>query len=183
VKVPTRSLPRGVDNADGALHMLIGQYTVTAAADDPLFTAEPLSVVVLGGSYGVRPPALTLVWNLKDSAVQEVDRQVQARISQCAKRVELQPSGCPFQVNRIVIGEANVHWAIVDRPQITVQIVDNSNPLLAPAVVRTRVKGHASVTYDSIVSAGGARATSTDVVDIDVRGDVKVDDNKVVWTG
>lgn len=184
-RVKTLPEARTVAGTGGAVQALPGLYTVTAAADDPIFTAKPATVAVFGQvSHRDSPPSVQLDLAVKPTAATEVDRQVRQRITDCTGRPEIASHGCPFSVPGIVISPADVRWAVLDQPQIELRLSGDPAADGGPVKVRTVVKGHASVTYTAVVSAGGARATMTAVVDINVSGVVGLDDaGQVVWSG
>ncbi len=157
---------------------LPGVYTVTMAADDPLFDASPVTVPVTGDADEQEPAVAELTaayLTVKPAVLDEITRQVRVRIDECATKTDLYPTGCPFQAPGVVAIATNVHWTIVDYPQLKVR-PDEDLSGRGTAAVSTVTKGHARATYVRLQSNESLMA------EINVRGSATVDaSGKVVF--
>jgi hypothetical protein len=163
---------------------------VQVPADDPLFaptSAAPARVDVTAAADEQATPAqASLPVQIRPEVVDQVDEQVRTFLTACAAQTTLTPAGCPFRINGIVIGEADVHWNVKKVPTIEVVPADEPGPTDPPAAVRTVTPGQAAVTYTAFVSAGGDRSTITQQLPIEITGTVDVDPTqpgRVVWSG
>jgi len=179
-EVATRPLARD-HGTDGAHVVPPGVYTITASTSDVLFTASPVKVAVPGGRRNDRAVTATLDLTVKPAAVAQVDRQVRARIDECAQRHDLTPYDCPFDRTGPYTGTvSSVKWTIVQYPKIRL------TPVVKPyqggplATMDTETAGFARVAYAAF-STGGK--TVTEEIQFQVYGDVRVADGVLTWTG
>jgi hypothetical protein len=179
-----------VDKLGTGVAALPGRYTVQVPNTDPLFaptSAAPARIdVTAAADERATPAQLSLSVQIRPDVVAQVDEQVRAFLAACAKQDTLTPTGCPFRVPGIVIGEADVHWSVEQLPTIEIIPTDQPGPTDPPASVRTVTPGQATVTYNAFTSAGGARSTITQQLPIEITGTVDVDPaqpGRVLWSG
>ncbi|NUT40048.1 MAG: hypothetical protein HOV86_08645 [Thermoactinospora sp.] len=147
-----------------------GVYTVTAAADDPLFDSRPVTVPVLAGhQHPDKATSVNLALTARPDAVAVINKQIKAVIDDCAKRDDLNPIGCPFGYSGLdTIGASGVHWKITKYPQITLTPAENQYVSGGLADVVTVTPGQASATFER------GRESGTRTVDISPGGAVRV---------
>ncbi|MER7005467.1 zinc ribbon domain-containing protein [Dactylosporangium sp. NPDC000555] len=178
--------PAGADRAlTGHVWALPGVYTI-AVADDPLYTADPITLTVggRGPETKISPAA-----RLRDNVAAEVDRQVKARIDACAAQDRFRPDtdpapltwkDCPFSANERYTITRSVAWHITRYPKLELKPGDGR-----PVPVKTVVEGEAVVSYDWSTDILEPRRWTpvSQTVPFSVDGQVTTgDDGKLVWT-
>jgi hypothetical protein len=83
-----------------------------------------------------------VVPTIKSGARDEIDRQVQSYLTECAKNTMLAPPNCPFSSYGSYDQVRNVRWKIVKTPQYTVE----RDLYSGQVVVRSVDSGEAEVT-------------------------------------
>jgi hypothetical protein len=161
--------------------VLPGRYTVQVPPADPLFTATPAAPALVDvpatTDQQATPVALQLPVQIRPEVVDQVNEHAQTTLT---------PTGCPFRVPGIVIGEANVRWRLDQAPVIEVVAADETGPTDPPAAVRTVTPGQVTVTYAAFTSVGGNRSTVTQQLPIEIGGTVDIDPaqpDRVIWNG
>ncbi|WP_432830034.1 zinc ribbon domain-containing protein [Dactylosporangium sp. CA-092794] len=188
VRVAAATVAAGRDNGQGfsgKAWALPGVYTVTVA-DDPLYTADPITLTVGGSAQETR---ISPVARLRDDLAAEVNRQVKERIDACAGQETVRPdtdpallsgNDCPFSaLDRYTITR-NVTWRVTRYPQLTLAVGD-----ARPVLVRTVTEGEALVSYDWSTDILEPRRWTafSETVAFSVGGQAATgDDGKVVWT-
>jgi hypothetical protein len=160
-----------------------GVYTSTAAGD-ALFEAAHATITVTG-RVDLAPATLPTV--LKAGVVEEIQRQIRARIDQCAADPELRPrtdptallSDCPFSHNTKYALIRTPKWTILQYPSIELRIEDDTT-----VTVHTTTPGNAQISYDWTFDILEPRTwnTVTAIEDITVAGTVFLDNEEVTWT-
>jgi hypothetical protein len=174
--VSTIPVPRGGGGRTGAHEALLGAYTVTPG-EHPLYTAQPVTVTMAGELRGVRVTSVALELTVKPEVGAEVDKQVRARLDECARELEFVPRDCPFEYQKVLYKPADPRWRIDAYPKLEIYPSDRVTLTKAPLDVRTVEPGKATITYTS----DGVPQTAT--VDVTVRGVVSVEAGKITWTG
>lgn len=128
-------------NSSAVLAALPGGYAVTLP-NQPLWEA-PKTVAYAGVSDTEGgASAAEVVPTIKSGARDEIDRQVQSYLTECAKSTALAPPNCPFSSYGSYDQVRNIRWKIVKSPQYTVEQDSYSGQV----VVRTVQTGEAEVT-------------------------------------
>jgi hypothetical protein len=174
--VSTIPVPRGGGGRTGAHQAMLGAYTVTPG-EHPLYTAPPVVVTLAGDLRGARVTSVALELAVKPEVGAEVDKQVRARLDECARELDFAPRRCPFAYQKVLYKPADPRWRIDSYPKLSIYPSERVTPTKAPLEVRTVEPGKATVTYTS----DGVPQTAT--VDVTVRGVVSVEAGKITWTG
>jgi hypothetical protein len=182
---PGPALPR---RGAGGMFVPPGVYTV-GGAQSALWESTPVRLVIAGDlnrfsdSAGSR---VELSLSVKPTVVDEVRRQIRGRIDQCATQPSFRPTtdpsaippDCPFSADDKYTSTQDLHWTVVDYPQIELRVdADHS------VRVHTMTPGHARLDYSYTLGVVEPRTwtPTSQTVEIVPRGDVFEDDGKIVW--
>lgn len=155
------------------LPVVFGGYRVGVPADDPLWDAQEVTVLV--GSD--RAPMVDVPMAPDPQVRAEVERQVAELLDQCAASTELLPPGCPFGNARY--GRAsNVAWRISSYPDLALMPSPDGFGGVA-MVVRSTIDGEAVVTGTREVF--GQEVPFEIVVPFPVSGVVTVDGTEITF--
>jgi len=173
--VPTIPGPRAARDAVGELRAPIGLYAIGIPTDDPLFTAEPVTIEVSGGYMApveLRP-------TVKPAVAETVDRQVRTHLDECARQTTIRPARCPMAISGFVFPDpTDAVWKIDKYPRIELRPAENAYLTGGPVEVRTVEKGRATCTYTR------RDTLTTESVDFKIDGAVALNDRgEAVWSG
>ncbi|WP_238015025.1 hypothetical protein KZZ52_33825 [Dactylosporangium sp. AC04546] len=183
VEVRTASPQPGDSTRRARLWVPPGRYTVSAAGDQ-LYEPVHTTVTVAGDEDDV---TATVEPVLRATVTADVDRQIRARIDDCAQQRDLKPDvdrslrtfrSCPFDYSS--------PYAVTDEPTWTVNryptvALDSTDGVIS---VQTTTPGTASVTYRWTFDIVEPRrwTTATDEVEFTVGGSVTLDGPAITWT-
>lgn len=171
------SLPILEGGGDARAWVFPGDY-VARLPEQPLLTAAPVTVRAgVGTGLGGRTVTAEIVPAVAPGAREEVQRQVDSYLAQCAASTRLDPEGCPFASQDWVFGEVSgVRWKIVSPPAIEVGL----SPYGAAVVgVETVESGLAEVTWQETYL--GASESESEEVAFSVEGTVAVSGSTLIF--
>lgn len=173
----------------GRIFVPPGVYTVSGASS-ALWESTPVTVTVAGTAHrsGKSGQRVALDLRVKPSVVDEVQRQVRARIDLCATRKAFIPKAdpadlgrdCPFSADENYTSTEGLQWTVVDYPRIELAVADDQT-----VSVRTVGAGHARLDYSYTFDVFEPRrwTPTSQTVEISPRGQVVEDHGAVVWNG
>jgi zinc-ribbon domain len=181
---PNPDLPR----RSGSVFVPPGVYVVTGT-QSALWESTPVRLVVAGdldrfGDTAGQRVELNL--RVKSSVVDEVRKQIRARIDKCATMPSFSPktdrsailSDCPFSALEDYSFTKDLHWTVLDYPQIELRIDDDHS-----VKVHTVSPGHARLDYSYTLRVVEPRpwTPTSQTVEVTPRGDVVEDGGTIVW--
>ncbi|MBK0332990.1 hypothetical protein I8D64_16430 [Brachybacterium sp. MASK1Z-5] len=106
------------------LPALPGTYTVSLPAASDLVTVTDSEVPVLVEPSGDEDTYASPFYQLSEAGLKEVQKQVNARIDECATSKDAAPEDCPFEAYVYDQVDDSGSWKIEDYPTVTVEEED-----------------------------------------------------------
>lgn len=116
----------GLDMSEGYVDLpaLPGTYTVSLPETSDFVSVKDSVVPVLVEPQEGEQTFAAPYYELSESGQEEIQKQVDAKVDECAKSKDSQPEGCPLEAYTYDVVDGSGSWKVQEYPEVTVMQED-----------------------------------------------------------